>query len=132
MRTFKSEFFKIWNSWLVNEPKAFTKAGNMKSPGYALAINWISLEWENFDFDLLSRSFDNCDITSPYTMDYHNQLKHFIKTQETIEAADIRDESELAPIFPLEDDGLEMDEDEYEFDDDDEDEEQDEEMRRED
>ncbi len=42
MRPLKVAYFKKWNHWLVHAPKAFTASGNVKSPGYAKVITWIS------------------------------------------------------------------------------------------
>ena len=48
---------------------------------------------------MLARSFDHCGILSSQIMDYHKQLRHFMRTHELNEAADTTDESESAHIF---------------------------------
>ncbi len=45
MRPLKVAYFKKWNHWLVHAPKSYTAAGNVKSPGYATVITWISEIW---------------------------------------------------------------------------------------
>ena len=45
MRPLKVAYFKKWNHWLVHAPKSYTAAGNVKSPGYATVITWISGIW---------------------------------------------------------------------------------------
>ena len=77
MRPIKHAFQVKWNDWLINEPKSFTKSGNMKSPGYEKVINSISEIWQDFDPDPIKRSFDQCGITSNNSDQFHNQLKHF-------------------------------------------------------
>ena len=37
-RSIKSEYHKRWTSWYTSDDHAFTKSGNMKSPGYARVI----------------------------------------------------------------------------------------------
>ena len=44
-----------WSYWLINEPKSFTKPGNMKSRGYATVINLISEIRQNFDIDIFEK-----------------------------------------------------------------------------
>ena len=58
MHIFKLKYFEKWQHWLLNEPKSFTRAVNLKSPGYAKAIMWISEIWAAFDRNILARSFD--------------------------------------------------------------------------
>ena len=60
MRPLKLDYFCKWNERLVNSPKTYTAAGNMRSPGYASVINWINKIWSDFDPNLLARSFDHC------------------------------------------------------------------------
>lgn len=44
-KSLKSAYKNLWSDWYVNEDKAFTKQGNLKSPGYARSIGWISQIW---------------------------------------------------------------------------------------
>ncbi len=37
-RSIKAQYHGKWQDWYLNEPKAFTKSHNMKSPGYAKVI----------------------------------------------------------------------------------------------
>ena len=85
MRPLKLAYFRKWNEWLVNSPKTYTAAGNMRSPGYANVINWISEIWSDFDTNLLARSFDHCGLTYNRLADFHNQLQHFVNTHEIID-----------------------------------------------
>ena len=45
MSPFKGRYFKKWNNWLIHAPKSYTAAGNVKSPGYAKVVEWISEAW---------------------------------------------------------------------------------------
>ena len=49
MHPLKKLYHQKWNNWLLNAPKFYTTAGNVKSPGYAQAIIWISQIWEKLD-----------------------------------------------------------------------------------
>ena len=77
MRPLKVAYFKKWNHWLVHAPKAYTASGNVKSPGYATVITWIS-EIE------IARSFDHCGITSKNSADYDSLLGHFVRTNQLV------------------------------------------------
>jgi len=63
MRSLKLKFKERWQNWLMHEPKSLTAYGNWRSQGYALAINWISEIWDEFDSDIIRQSFDACGIT---------------------------------------------------------------------
>jgi hypothetical protein len=61
----KSKLSDCWTSWYLSEDThSFTKAENLKSPGYALVIDWISKIWAEFDESILRDSFDACGISS--------------------------------------------------------------------
>ncbi|RMZ95089.1 pogo transposable element with KRAB domain-like [Brachionus plicatilis] len=63
----KNEYHKKWNEWFLHTDKTFTRFGNMKSPGYATCIQWISKIWEDFDLQLIQNSFHHCGILSQTT-----------------------------------------------------------------
>ncbi len=65
-------YLNKWNHWLVNAEKAYTPAGNRKSPGYGRVINWISETWQDLDHNLTARLFDHCGITTTNVADYSN------------------------------------------------------------
>ena len=85
MRSLKHSFELKWTDWMTNSEKSFTKSGNMKSPGYANFIQWISEIWQEFDSDLIKKLFSLCGITSSQTNEYHNQLKHLILNKNLVE-----------------------------------------------
>ena len=60
-------------------------AGNVKSPGYAKVIEWISEAWSELDAGMISSSFQRCGITSRNIADYSNQLRHFMRTTELVD-----------------------------------------------
>lgn len=41
-RSLKAQYHSKWQEWYLSSPKSFTTASNLKSPGYAKVINWIS------------------------------------------------------------------------------------------
>ena len=85
MRSLKQFYHLKWNDWLINSPKSFTDSGNLKSPGYATAVKWISEIWEQIDSNILYASFDQCGITSNNPDNYHHQLKHYRLNNELVE-----------------------------------------------
>ena len=93
MRPLKVAYFKKWNNWLINAPKAFTKAGNRMSPGYALVVDWISEIWQELDQATIIRSFDQCGITAQNMANYGSQLRHFVRSNELVDNVDLADEA---------------------------------------
>ena len=76
----------------------------MRSPGYAKLINWISEIWEAFEPSILAALFDQCGIASNNPVDFHNQLRHFVQTDDFVD--DIQDEDRTADLpgfFSLDD-----------------------------
>ncbi len=70
----------------VPKTKSTTRFGNIRSPGYALAITWISEIWEQFPRDLIVRSFQLCGITGlRQYRDLHSPLRHILTKGEVIQ-----------------------------------------------
>ena len=99
MRPFKIEYFNTWQNWMINEPKSFTAAGNLRSPGYAKAITWISEVWASFDSHLLANSFDQCGITSSSVNDMHLQLRTFVNSSRFVDSLEPAGEEEIDSLF---------------------------------
>jgi hypothetical protein len=58
----RKAYKRYLTNWFVNDPKSFTKNGNLRSPGYAKVIEWLSEIWNNFDESLIAYSFKSCGI----------------------------------------------------------------------
>ena len=84
---------------MINEPKSFTAAGNLQSPGYAKAITWISEIWDSFDRHILANSFDQCGITSTSVNDFHTQLRTFVSTSKFVDTFEPAPESSVEMLF---------------------------------
>ena len=69
----KKAYHEKWNEWSINTIKQRTLYNNTKSPGYALAIQWISDIWRDFDPSKIKNSFEYCGITSQDSL--HSVLK---------------------------------------------------------
>jgi len=78
MKQLKLSYHQKWNDWMLNGDKTFTRAGNMRSPGYGLVIDWISQIWDDLDNELIVRSFKLCGITQNNLEDCHSQLRAFM------------------------------------------------------
>jgi hypothetical protein len=74
----KNEIHKKWCDWFINSDKKFTRHNNMRSPGYANCIKWISEIWMNFDPVQIRNSFEHCGITSKNNL--HSALRHILTT----------------------------------------------------
>ncbi|CAF1021370.1 unnamed protein product [Brachionus calyciflorus] len=72
----KKAYCTKWTEWPRNSPKNYTVHGNTKSPGYVLAIQWLSEIWENFESHAKKNLFDSCGITSQN--DLHRTLKDLV------------------------------------------------------
>ena len=120
MRVFKLGYFNKSQQWMINEPKSFTLAGNLRSPGYAKAITWISEIWSAFDRNILARSFDQCGITSSSLVDLHAQLRTFVSTSKFVDTVEQANEEEVEALFTAPRDGDALDESFAELDMDDE------------
>jgi hypothetical protein len=93
MRPLKVAYFKKWNDWLINAPISYSQAGNRKSPGYALVVDWISEIWQELDQATIIRSFDQCGITTQNMANYGSQLRHFVRSNELVENVNLTDEA---------------------------------------
>ena len=92
MKALKDNYILLWNDWMINAPKSFTSSNNIRSPGYALVIEWISKIWTNFSRDTLRNSFAQCGIVTSDPRLFHNQLRHFVKTRTLIDDIETAEE----------------------------------------
>ena len=84
---------------MINEPKSFTLAGNLRSPGYAKAKTWTSEVWASFDSHLLANSFDQCGLTSSSVNDMHLQLRTFVNSSRFADSLEPAVEEEIDSLF---------------------------------
>jgi len=70
-RSLKAKYHEKWQEWYLTEPKSFTSSNNMKSPGYAKVINWISEIWNDFDSEIIVKSFATTGVTSQHLDDFN-------------------------------------------------------------
>ena len=78
IKPLKGMFKQKWLEWMIYGEHSFTVNGNMRSPGYARAIQWISECWESIRTSIIIRSFEVCGIS---TNDYgrlHHHLQGYI------------------------------------------------------
>ena len=71
----------------------------MRSPGYAMVLQWISEIWDELDSNLIARSFDNCGIISSKLSDFNNQLRHFVRTTEFADKVQPDDSAQSDDLF---------------------------------
>ena len=53
MSVIKKNIVELWNDWYINDDKTFTKANNLRSPGYAKVIDWIALACSELDPEII-------------------------------------------------------------------------------
>jgi len=80
-RSLKAQYHSKWQEWYLTEPKSFTKSNNIKSPGYCKVIQWISEIWNQFDPEIIVKSFASTGITSQHPDDYNHILRSVLNNQ---------------------------------------------------
>ena len=56
----KAKLHERWNKWYLSEEHEFTRFGNLRSPGNALVINWLSEIWTDFPESIIINSLECC------------------------------------------------------------------------
>lgn len=64
LASIKKQLHTKWNQWFLSDQHEFNLNNNMRSPGYAVCINWLSEIWEQFPENMISDSFKYCGITA--------------------------------------------------------------------
>ena len=96
MRVLKIGYFNKWQDWMINEPKSFTLAGNLRYAGNANFITWISEIWSAFDRNILARSFKQCDIS---LKELHVQLRTIVNTSKFFVTVEQAGEETVETLF---------------------------------
>ena len=78
----KKHLHQRWNNWYLSEEHTFTRFGNIRSPGYALCIKWLSEIWINFPEAYIINSFQQCGISS--TREFHSALQKILNDRSPI------------------------------------------------
>ena len=63
MKLLKAKYHVKWTLWWLNDRKAFTRRGFLKSPGYVRAMKWCIEAWNELDREIIIRSFEKTGIT---------------------------------------------------------------------
>ncbi|CAF1098705.1 unnamed protein product [Brachionus calyciflorus] len=75
-----TEYCRKLSECVTTSEKNYTVNRNRKSPGYVLAIQWLSEIWENFTLHQLSNSFDCCGITRNNSL--NKTLKSLVESNQ--------------------------------------------------
>ena len=78
----KSHYHRLWNEWFLEGKHTYTRSDNARSPGYAKAIDWLSLMWNSISSHLIANSFECCGVVRQYNL--HKALNHIIQTKTLI------------------------------------------------
>lgn len=78
----KNVYHQSWSNWFLYDDKLKTPAGNLRSPGYAKVIDWLSDIWSEFSKQILIDSFDSCGITSKNSL--HSNLNFMLQSNRII------------------------------------------------
>ena len=69
MKSLNRAYKDKWNNWFINELKTITSVGNIKPPGYAKVITWISEIQKSFSPEIVSNSFLRWEDTRSFKSD---------------------------------------------------------------
>jgi hypothetical protein len=74
----KTKYKLYWNDWFVNDPKTFTKSGNIAGPGYHLMTKWITNCWLDLSPEYIAQSFKYCGINNTNKLEFHVELQKIV------------------------------------------------------
>lgn len=63
-KPFKHNLRKLWNDWMVNGEKSYTKSGNMKMPDLDVFCEFIIKAWDEVKTKSVIHSFKKCSISN--------------------------------------------------------------------
>lgn len=63
-KPFKDKYRELYENWMQNGEKTFTKSGNMRSPTRLDVVNWVIESWASLSEDIIVSSFKTCAITN--------------------------------------------------------------------
>ncbi|CAF1075178.1 unnamed protein product [Brachionus calyciflorus] len=75
----KKAYCTKWSKWSRNSERTYTVHGNTRSPGYALAISWLSEIWH--DFPAKYPIFNSITQASAVNLSNSNENSHFFTNQ---------------------------------------------------
>jgi hypothetical protein len=75
----KSKYHEKWTGWWLNDRKACTKNGNLKSPGYVKAMKWFLEAWNELDIYIIKDSFEKTGITCSNPENFNSVLKYVLE-----------------------------------------------------
>ena len=82
IRELKKKYHAKWSSWWLSDTKAFTKAGNLKSPGYVRAMRWFIEAWNELDVEIIKSSFELTGITCSNRENFNSVLRHVLENAD--------------------------------------------------
>jgi hypothetical protein len=104
MRPLKKSFHQKWQQWFLNAEKTKTRFDNIRSPGYAQVITWVSEKWTTLNPNVIRASFDLCGITQNKHDQLHSQLQAFLTKSMVDMVVDVQPEDELRGCFVTDND----------------------------
>ena len=93
MKLLKAKYHVKWTHWLLNDRKAFTKRGFLKSPGYIRAMKWCIEAWNELDREIIIRSFEKTGITCSNEENFNSVLR-FVMRESNLPGSIVEEEHE--------------------------------------
>ena len=80
---FKAKLRELYNKWMANAPKTFTKAGNVRAPSRATLCDFVVEAWKSISPEIIQKSFRACG----QSIDAKVEDIHCMKKDEKAEEA---------------------------------------------
>jgi hypothetical protein len=59
---FKAHYREMYEDWLANGPKTYTKGGNMRPPTRIMLATWVRQAWDKVSREIIVKSFKVCTL----------------------------------------------------------------------
>ena len=79
---FKAKLRELYNKWMANAPKTFTKAGNVRAPSRATLCDFVVEAWQSISPELIQKSFRACGQSRDGKVEDIHCLKKGEKAEE--------------------------------------------------
>lgn len=63
-KPFKGNLKRLWNTWMLEGEKTFTKGGRMRRASLEVVCEWIVEAWSAISADVVRNSFKKCSISN--------------------------------------------------------------------
>ena len=62
-KPFKARYKELYQEWMVNGEKTYTRGGNVRAPSKLQCAEWVKIAWDAVSIDVVKNSFVYCGIS---------------------------------------------------------------------